>query len=173
MKRGRRWSGCRISIGVLATVYTRDLIDEVIDAADVRKVRYRRLPASLMVIFVLSCWLFMRSGYGLVMSKLADAQAVEGRGGARVGRLGHADHRVDRQGSGSAGRRTVEAAVRPGQGARKGTPATLGVFYWDLRVVSMDGFTLDLPAPRRTTTGSGAMPPPPETPARIRSCARW
>jgi len=40
----------------------------VIEAADVREVRYRRLPAHLMVIFVVSCWLFMRSGYGLVMS---------------------------------------------------------------------------------------------------------
>ena len=70
----------RISIGVLATVFTRELIEEVIDATDVREVRYRRLPARLVVIFVLSCWLFMRSGYGLVMSKLADAHAVEGPG---------------------------------------------------------------------------------------------
>jgi len=46
----------------------------------VREARYRRLPARLMVIFVLSCWLFMRSGYGLVMSKLADAHAVQRRG---------------------------------------------------------------------------------------------
>ena len=59
---------------------TRDLVEEVIEAADVREVRYRRLPAHLMVIFVVSCWLFMRSGYGLVMSKLADAHAVAGRG---------------------------------------------------------------------------------------------
>jgi hypothetical protein len=35
----------RISIGVLANVFTPSLVEEVIDAADVREVRYRRLPA--------------------------------------------------------------------------------------------------------------------------------
>jgi len=70
----------RISIGVLARTFTAELLDEVVDAAGVREVRYRRLPARLMMVFTLSCWLFMRSGYGLVMSKLADAHALEGEG---------------------------------------------------------------------------------------------
>jgi hypothetical protein len=52
----------------------------VIDEADVREVRFRLLPARLMMVFTLACWLFMRSGYGLVMSKLADAHAVSGPG---------------------------------------------------------------------------------------------
>jgi hypothetical protein len=41
-------------VGVLASVFTRDLIDEVINVAEVREMRYRRLPARLMVVFVLA-----------------------------------------------------------------------------------------------------------------------
>jgi len=70
----------RISIGVLARTFTPALLDEVIDAAGAREVRYRRLPARLVVVFMLACWLFTRSGYGLVMSRLADAHALEGPG---------------------------------------------------------------------------------------------
>jgi Insertion element 4 transposase N-terminal len=70
----------RISVGVLARVFTDELVDEVIDATDAREVRYRRLPARLVVLFVLACWLFMRSGYGLVLSRLADALVVGGAG---------------------------------------------------------------------------------------------
>ena len=33
-----------------------------------------------MVLFTLACWLFMRSGYGVVLSKLTDAYAVEEQG---------------------------------------------------------------------------------------------
>ena len=67
----------RISIGVLARTFPPGLLDEVVDAAGVREVRYRRLPARLMMVFTLACWLFMRSGYGLVLSKLADVRALD------------------------------------------------------------------------------------------------
>jgi len=53
----------RISIGVLAKTFPKQLLEEVIDAADVREVRYRLLPARMMAFFTLACWLFMRSGY--------------------------------------------------------------------------------------------------------------
>jgi hypothetical protein len=155
----------RISIGVLATVFTRDLIEEVIDAADVREVRYRRLPAHLMVIFVLSCWLFMRSGYGLVMSKLADAHAVEGRGWGdwevpTTGSITKARSRL-----GTAPLRLLFDRVK----GPKGTTATPGVFYAGRRVVSIDGFTLDLPDTEdndeefgRGTTAAGTPGPYPQ-----------
>ena len=70
----------RISIGVLARAFPSSVLDEVVEAAGVREVRYRRLPARLMMVFTLACWLFMRCGYGLVLSKLADAHAVQGPG---------------------------------------------------------------------------------------------
>lgn len=131
----------RISIGVLATVFTRELIEEVIDATDVREVRYRRLPARLVVIFVLSCWLFMRSGYGLVMSKLADAYAVEGRGWGgwempTTGSITKARARL-----GAAPLKLLFDRVK----GPTGTTATPGVFYAGRRVLTLDGFTLDLP----------------------------
>ena len=37
----------RISIGVLAKTFSKQLLEEVIDAADVREVRYRLLPARM------------------------------------------------------------------------------------------------------------------------------
>lgn len=131
----------RISIGVLAAVFTKDLIDEVIDEADVREVRSRRLPARLMVIFVLVSWLYMRSGYGLVMSKLADGLAVQGRGWGDW----------EAPGTGSIAKARVRLSAAPLRllfarvAGPTGTPTTPGVFYAGRRVLCLDGFTLDLP----------------------------
>jgi hypothetical protein len=63
-----------------ARTFPKGLLDEVIDAAGVREVRRRLLPARLVLLVTLAAWLFMRCGYGLVLSKLADAQASSGRG---------------------------------------------------------------------------------------------
>jgi Insertion element 4 transposase N-terminal len=94
-------SGCRtgIAIGVLARSSPAALLDEVVEAAGVRQVRYRRLPARLMVVFTLAFWLFMRPGYGLVLSKLADAHA----GGPGVRGLAGPLDRVDHHGEGELG----------------------------------------------------------------------
>ena len=62
----------RISIGVLARTFTPQPLDEVVEGAGAREVHYRRL----MVLFTLACWLFSRSGYALVTSRLADAHAL-------------------------------------------------------------------------------------------------
>ena len=131
----------RISIGVLAKTFTNDLLDEVIDEADVREVRFRLLPARLMMIFTLACWLFMRSGYGLVMSKLADAHAILGPGWGNweiptTGPISRAKARL--------GAEPVKLLFHRVSGP-VGTPGTPGVFYRDLRVLSVDGFTLDVP----------------------------
>lgn len=131
----------RISIGVLARTFTDELLDEVVDAADVREVRYRRLPARLMLLFVLACWLFMRSGYGLVLSRLADALAV---GGAGWGSW-------DLPTTSSIAKAKARLGVEPVRmlfdrvKGPQGTVGTPGVFWRDLRVVIMDGFTLDVP----------------------------
>jgi hypothetical protein len=130
----------RISIGLLARTFTNDLLDEVIDEAGVREVRFRLLPARLMMTFTLACWLFMRSGYGLVMSKLADAHAVMGRGWGTwevptTGPISRAKARL--------GAEPLKLLFDRVSGPA-GTPATPGVFYRDLRVLSVDGFTLDL-----------------------------
>lgn len=131
----------RISIGVLARTFTDELLDEVIDEADVREVRFRLLPARLMMIFTLACWLFMRSGYGLVMSKLADAHAVSGRGWGKwevpeTGSISRAKARL--------GAAPVKLLFDRVSGPL-GDPGVPGVFYRGLRVASVDGFTLDVP----------------------------
>ena len=131
----------RISIGVLARTFTPALLDEVIDAADAREIRYRRLPARLVMVFTLACWLFTRSGYGLVMSRLADAHALHGPGWGNwqipsTGAIAKARARL----GATPLRLLFERVAGP-----VGTPATPGVFWRGLRVAAVDGFTLDLP----------------------------
>ena len=131
----------RISIGVLARTFPASVLDEVIEAAGVRQLRYRRLPARLMMVFTLACWLFMRSGYGLVLSRLADAQALEG--------AGWGDWQAPWTGSITKAKAKLGAAPFKLLFARTAAPAgtaeTPGVFCAGLRVVTVDGFTLDLP----------------------------
>jgi len=131
----------RISIGVLARSFPARLLDEVVEEAGVREVRYRRLPARLMVVFTLACWLFTRSGYGLVLSKLADAHALEGEGWG--------DWRAPWTGSITKAKAKLGAAPFKALFARSagpvGTPETPGVFFAGLRVATVDGFTLDVP----------------------------
>jgi len=131
----------RISIGVLARTFTPGLLDEVVDAAGAREVRYRRLPARLVVVFTLACWLFTRSGYGLVMSRLADAHALRGPGWGswRVPSTGAIAKARARLGAAPL-RLLFERVAGP-----VGSAGAPGVFYAGLRVVTVDGFTLDLP----------------------------
>ena len=130
----------RISIGVLARTFTPALLDEVIHAADAREIRYRRLPARLVVVFTLACWLFTRSGYGLVMSRLADAHALRGQGWGNwqvpsTGAIAKARARL--------GPQPLKLLFHRVAGP-VGTGATPGVFWRGLRVAAVDGFTLDL-----------------------------
>jgi hypothetical protein len=131
----------RISIGVLARTFPAQVLDEVVEAAGVRQLRYRRLPARLMMVFTLACWLFMRSGYGLVLSKLADAHALEGEGWG--------DWRAPWTGSITKAKAKLGAEPFKLLFARcagpVGVPATPGVFFAGLRVATVDGFTLDVP----------------------------
>jgi hypothetical protein len=130
----------RISIGVLARTFTNELLDEVIDAADVREQRYRLLPARLVLLFVLACWLFTRSGYEGVMAKLADAHVVDSAGGGWRVPTTVAITRA-RVRLGAAPLRLLFARVA----GPCGTPDTPGVFFRGRRVATVDGFTLDLP----------------------------
>jgi Insertion element 4 transposase N-terminal len=60
----------RISLGVLAEILPRDLIEEVLDATGRREQRSRRLPAHVMVRFCLAMCLFFDEDYEEVMRKL-------------------------------------------------------------------------------------------------------
>ncbi|MHB8188581.1 MAG: IS4 family transposase [Dermatophilaceae bacterium] len=130
----------RISLGVLGRTFTDELLDEVIDAAQAREQRYRLLPARLVLLFTLACWLFMRSGYPGVISKLADAHAVQEPGWGRWTVPTTAAITKARARLGPAPLRLLFAKVA----GPAGTPDTPGVFYAGLRVATVDGFTLDL-----------------------------
>ncbi len=131
----------RISIGVLSRTFTDELLDEVIDAADAREQRYRLLPARLVLLFTLACWLFTRSGYVGVISKLADAHVVGGAGWGGWTEPSTTAITKARARLGPAPLRLLFGRVA----GPSGTKDTPGVFYADLRVVTVDGFTLDLP----------------------------
>lgn len=155
----------RISIGVLARAFPAWVLDEVVEAAGVRQVRYRRLPARLMMVFTLACWLFTRAGYGLVLSKLADAHALEGGGWG--------DWQAPSTGSITKAKAKLGAAPFKLLFARSagpvGTAGTPGVFFAGLRVATVDGFTLDVPDTAanaaffgRGSNGSGTKNPFPQ-----------
>ena len=131
----------RISIGVLARAFPTALLDEVVEQAGVRELRYRRLPARLMMVFTLACWLFMRSGYGLVLAKLTDAHALDEQGWG--------DWQAPRTGSITKAKAKLGAEPFKLLFARSagpvGVPATPGAFFAGLRVATVDGFTLDVP----------------------------
>src|ERR671917_2807602 len=61
----------RISLGVLAEILPRDLIEEVLDETGRREQRSRRLPAHVMVRFCLAMCLFFDEDYEEVMRMLA------------------------------------------------------------------------------------------------------
>jgi hypothetical protein len=104
----------RISVGVLARAFPRELVDEVIDAAGARERRRRVLPAWLTLYFTLALALFMDRGALRVMRKLAGVLAWAERG--------------------------VTVSV-PSEEALSNARARLG--SEPLRLVSLDGTTLD------------------------------
>jgi len=129
----------RISVGVLARAFPREAVEEAVEAAGAREQRSRMLPAWLTVYFVLGLALFMDMGAGRVMRKLAGTLAWAARGvtvtipseealsNARA-RLGSAPLRL-----------LFEKAA--GVLAEPGSP---GAFWRGLRLVSLDGTTLDV-----------------------------
>ena len=131
----------RISVGVLARAFPRDLVDEVIDAAGARERRRRALPAWLTLYFTLALALFMDRGALRVMRKLAGVLAWAERGvtvsvpseealsNARA-RLGSEPLRLLFEkvaGPVAAGRRAAAAAVFPGGRVRGGARDAGGV----------------------------------------------
>lgn len=63
----------RISLGVLADVFPRDLIDEVLVETGRREKRSRLLPAHVMVRFAMAMCLFFEDDYEEVMRKLVES----------------------------------------------------------------------------------------------------
>jgi len=129
----------RISVGVLARAFPREAVEEAVEAAGAREQRSRMLPAWLTVYFVLGLALFMDMGAGRVMRKLAGTLAWAARGVTVTipseEALSNARARL-----GSAPLRLLFEKVA-GPLAEPGSP---GAFWRGLRLVSLDGTTLDV-----------------------------
>src|SRR5512135_606003 len=128
----------RVSVGVLAKVFPRGLVDEVIEAAGAREQRRRVLPAWLTLYFTLALALFRDRGAARVMRKLAGVVAWAERGVAVTvpseealssarSRLGPEPLRLLFE--------KVAGFVAP--------PGAEGAWWRGLRLVSLDGTTLD------------------------------
>jgi hypothetical protein len=169
------WLPDRVSVGALTKAFPPELVDRVVAAADAGEERRRLLPARLVMYFVLALWLFRgrNCGYGQVMTKLVDALYHRRRAQAFLdtGRLDPAGW-VD----GGGGRRwrppnissLSRARVKLGPDAVRllfeevagplGAAEAAGVWVCGLRVVSMDGSTVDVadtPANREVFGGPG------------------
>jgi hypothetical protein len=158
------WLPDRVSIGALTKAFPPELVDHVVEVTDTREVRRRLLPARLVVYFVLALWLFRgrNCGYGRVMSKLVDGLYHRRRGRQLL------DGVLDPAGwvDAGQGRRwrppnisnlsrararlgadplhmLFDAVAGPVGGSA--ADAVAGVFCCELRVVSIDGSTSDLP----------------------------
>jgi len=128
----------RVSVGVLAKAFPRGLVDEVIEAAGAREQRRRVLPAWLTVYFTLALALFMDRGAARVMRKLAGVVAWAERGVAvRVPSeeaLSSARSRLGPEPLRLLFEKVAGFAAPPG---------AEGAWWRGLRLVSLDGTTLD------------------------------
>jgi hypothetical protein len=162
------WLPDRVSVGALTKTFPPELVDQVVNTTGTREVRRRLLPARLVVYFVLALWLFRgrNCGYGRVMSKLVDGLYHRRRGRQLL------DGQLDPAGwvDAGQGRRwrppnisnlsrararlgadplhmLFDAVAGPVGGSADGSAGdpVAGVFCCGLRVVSIDGSTIDLP----------------------------
>jgi hypothetical protein len=128
----------RISVGVLGQAFPRELVDEVIDAAGAREQRRRVLPAWLTLYFTLALALFMDRGAARVMRKLAGVLAWAERGvTVTVPSEEALSNARSRLGPGPL-RLLFEKVAGP-----VAAPGAPGAFWRGLRLVSLDGTTLD------------------------------
>lgn len=130
----------RISLGVLADVVSRDVIEEVLDETGKREQRTRLLPAHVMVRFCQAMCLFFDDDYEEVMRKLVGSLKSMGswRGEWNVPSTSAIAQARQRLGSEPL-RLLFERVAAPvaGRGAR-------GAWLKSRRVMAVDGFTLDL-----------------------------
>ena len=130
----------RVAIGLLTRVFPPDVVDAAVAAAGRGEVRSRLMPARLTVYYVLAMCLFSGQGYEEVMRLLVGGLEWLGRwrrawSVPSTAAIAKARARLGPEPL----RELFERAVRPLAAA-----STRGCWYRGLRLVSMDGTTLDL-----------------------------
>ncbi|MDX3314189.1 transposase domain-containing protein [Streptomyces sp. ME08-AFT2] len=128
-----------IRIGALTRAFTPELVDFAIEEAGARERAVKSLPARLVVYFTLAMWLFTSVGYGGVLRELVQHWPLERGEKWRPASTGSLTKARSRLGAGTL--RVLFDRVRGAQG----TPATIGVFWRNLRLTSLDGTTFNVP----------------------------
>lgn len=130
----------RISIGVLARVVPREVVDEVLTETGKREKRVRRLPAHVVVYFVLAMAVF-RDGYEEVMRRLV--------GGLRFMHPWHDGWAVPTTSAICQARTRLEEAPLKALFERiavpLATPGTQGAWLRSWRLMAVDGVQIDIP----------------------------
>ena len=138
-------SGARISdyvtLGVLATTVTGELVDAVLAATGRESQRQRQLPARFVVYYVMALALYAQASYGEVLRCLLE--------GVRWLRLGGADVALASKSAITRARIRLGAAPLKELFARVARPLAEpglpGAWFRGRRLVSLDGTTIDLP----------------------------
>jgi Insertion element 4 transposase N-terminal/Transposase DDE domain len=131
----------RVAIGLLTRAFPPKVVDAVVASTDRGEVRSRLLPARVVVYYVLAMCLFSGQGYEEVMRLLVGGLEWLGRWRRAwtvpsTAAIAKARARLGPQPL----RALFDAVVRP-----LATDATRGAWYRGLRLVAIDGATLDVP----------------------------
>jgi hypothetical protein len=131
----------RIAIGLLTRSFTPTAVDAAIASADRGEVRSRLLPARVVVYYVLAMCLFSGQGYEEVMRLLVGGLEWMSRWRRAWTVPSTAAIAKARARLGAEPLRALfQTTVRP-----LATDATRGAWYRGLRLIAMDGATLDVP----------------------------
>ena len=134
----------RIGIGVLAKVFTPELVERIVEQAGVREQRKRALPAWVVVYCLLAMVLFFQSGYGEVWNKLVAGLDWAKRFRVRLAlgmqptpaAITYARRRL--------GWQVMERLLEEVAGPQAGEESERA-FIGGMRLVAVDGMCLDLP----------------------------
>jgi Insertion element 4 transposase N-terminal/Transposase DDE domain len=131
----------RVAIGLLTRTFTSEAVDAAVASADRGEVRSRLLPARVVVYYVLAMCLFSGQGYEEVMRLLVGGLEWMSRWRRAWTVPSTAAIAKARARLGAEPLRALfQATVRP-----LATDVTRGAWYRGLRLVAMDGATLDVP----------------------------
>jgi hypothetical protein len=130
-----------VTLGVLTTTVPAALIDAVLAETGRQSQRYRRLPARLVVYYVMALALYAQASYSEVLRCLVE--------GVRWLRLSGTDPALADKSAICRARTRLGPAPLNALYARIAapfaTPDTPGAWYGGRRLVSLDGTTIDLP----------------------------
>lgn len=130
-----------IGIGVLTRLVSRELVDEVVAGLGRKEQRSKKLPARVMVYFVMALALFYGEAYEEVMRKLVD--------GLRFMGTWRREWSVPTPGALCQARQRLGAEVMRELYERVAVPcamkSTKGAWIGGRRLMSLDGFGMDVP----------------------------